>query len=190
MRYFRLSQTTTDLFDAFRNLYLALESLLSTVEPMRMRPNGRPESEREWLNRALRAAEQAMLAHNPAQRLGSYLQPADDATGATAADAVVADLWTSARTTVFHAKKGRAVALPQHDPDRAAVADDLNRYAGSSSISRNRYSAPASFEVALASSRSTRSLPTCCRSGSSEHPAAGGQPSPTSTRTRPRLCCP
>lgn len=50
MRHFRLSQTTSDLFDAFRNLYLALESLLSTIAPMRLHPDGRPaEGEGVWL---------------------------------------------------------------------------------------------------------------------------------------------
>jgi len=32
-RYFRLSQTTNDLFDAYRNIYLALESILSDAVP-------------------------------------------------------------------------------------------------------------------------------------------------------------
>jgi hypothetical protein len=45
MRYFRMSQTTTDLFDAFRNLYLALESLLSHVAPVRLQANGTAERE-------------------------------------------------------------------------------------------------------------------------------------------------
>ena len=38
------------------------------------------------------------------------------------------DLYASVRTTVFHAKTGRAVALPQHEPDRTAVADALAGY--------------------------------------------------------------
>ena len=44
-RYFRISQTTGDLFDAYRNLYLAVESLLSTVVPMRLYArDGRPSA--------------------------------------------------------------------------------------------------------------------------------------------------
>ncbi len=35
LRYFRLSQTTDDLFDAYRNAYLALESILSSIAPQR-----------------------------------------------------------------------------------------------------------------------------------------------------------
>src|SRR5450759_1149137 len=129
MRYFRLSQTTSDLFDAFRNLYLGLESLLSTIEPMRLGPDGRPdEREGYWLERALATAERMLTTHNPALLLGRYLQPATGATGAAGVQAVKADLYTNVRTTVFHAKNGRTVALPHHEPDRAAVADALARY--------------------------------------------------------------
>jgi hypothetical protein len=43
----------TDLVDAFRNYYLALEAILSTIEPIKLR-DGRPaERETDWLNRAL-----------------------------------------------------------------------------------------------------------------------------------------
>jgi len=130
MRYFRLSQTTTDLFDAFRNLYLAIESLLSTVEPMRERPDGRPsEGEGEWIERALLTAERRLLRHNGGLMLGRYLEPPSSATGASAVGMVKADLYAGARTRVFHAKTSRPVALPQHDPDRAAIANALARYA-------------------------------------------------------------
>jgi hypothetical protein len=48
MRYLRMSETTDDLFDAFRNVYLALESLLNRLQP---RTPG--EGEGTWLKRAL-----------------------------------------------------------------------------------------------------------------------------------------
>src|SRR6266699_2490443 len=44
-RYFRVSQTSTDLFDAYRNLYLALESILTTMVPVGQLRNGRSEPE-------------------------------------------------------------------------------------------------------------------------------------------------
>jgi len=47
LRYFRLSQVTEDLFDAFRNMYLALELLLEHVCPRL--PRGEKES--VWLRR-------------------------------------------------------------------------------------------------------------------------------------------
>lgn len=55
-RYFRMSQTSADLFDAFRNVYLALESILSTIEPVQIGKNGRPEGEGVWVERALAKA--------------------------------------------------------------------------------------------------------------------------------------
>ena len=50
-RYFRLSQLTDDLFDAFRNVYLAMESILDHLAPQRTTPP--LEREGEWFRRAL-----------------------------------------------------------------------------------------------------------------------------------------
>jgi hypothetical protein len=50
-RYYRLAQTTDDLFDAYRNMYLAFEALLSSQHPM-----SKGEREIDWLRRALSAA--------------------------------------------------------------------------------------------------------------------------------------
>ena len=50
MRYFRMSELTDDLFDAFRNIYLALESLLSMLAPVRLTGDGRA-AEREMADR-------------------------------------------------------------------------------------------------------------------------------------------
>ncbi len=47
-RYFRYSQAAQNLFDSYRNMFLALESLLDYVEP---KQSG--EGETEWLKRAL-----------------------------------------------------------------------------------------------------------------------------------------
>src|SRR5664279_4158410 len=54
-RYYRLSQTTDDLFDAYRNVYLALESVLSTISPQKVNAaTGRiAEQEGQWFERAL-----------------------------------------------------------------------------------------------------------------------------------------
>ena len=126
MRYSRMSQTTTDLYDAFRNLYLGLESLLDDVAPMRTRTNGKPgEGEWEWTLRAVRAAG-ARLAFSTSTPTGlqAYLatpsasDPADD---------VMAELY-GLRTEVFHAKTGRPVALPQVHRDQERVREALDRY--------------------------------------------------------------
>ena len=126
MRYFRMSQTTTDLFDAFRNLYLALESILSTIAPVLLRANGRPaESESVWTKRALGEAARILQAHNSSMTFDRYL---DSPSAGDAIDEVFSDLYQATRTAIFHAKNGRVFALPQNQRDRQQVACALARY--------------------------------------------------------------
>ena len=63
LRYYRMSQTATDLWEAYRNLFLGLESLLHLICP-----KGAPEKEEEWL---LRALETVGLTID----LGSFVPP-------------------------------------------------------------------------------------------------------------------
>jgi hypothetical protein len=110
-RYFRVSQTSADLFDAYRNLYLALESILTTIVPF-----GRSKSEREWFERALRYidAKLPLARYAPPE---STNPPAD----------ICEDIYTRTRTAIFHAKQGRPTLLPQHHGPRAGVVDTLER---------------------------------------------------------------
>src|SRR5690606_38478118 len=50
LRYYRLAQLATDLYEAYRNMFLGFESLLHILCPRQQ------ESERQWLRRALYAA--------------------------------------------------------------------------------------------------------------------------------------
>ena len=54
-RYYRLAQSTEDLYDGFRNMYLAFEVLLSSKYP-----KARDEQEIEWLERGLREATESL----------------------------------------------------------------------------------------------------------------------------------
>jgi hypothetical protein len=126
MRYFRMSQTTTDLFDAFRNLYLALESILSTIAPVRLGARGRPaEGESAWTRRALGEAAHLLQAHNSGMTFDRYL---DAPSTGDPVDAVFDNLYRGVRSAVFHAKNGRVFALPQNHLDREQIADALERY--------------------------------------------------------------
>ena len=126
MRYFRASQTATDLFDGFRNLYLALESLMSYVEPVRQKPNGRYEAESDWTKRALSVAEQRLAAFNRALVMDKYLAvPPKKAP----VEEVYDELYTTIRTAIFHAKNNRPYVLPQDRAGRKQVEDALVRYA-------------------------------------------------------------
>lgn len=122
MRYFRQAQVTGDLFDAFRSLYLALESVLSTICPMAVRPSGEPdESERAWFRRAL-----AVAAARVDLRGFAKTPPTP---GTTVVDELLDELYQTVRTSVFHAKAGRPVLLPHDLAARGAVLDVLERLA-------------------------------------------------------------
>jgi hypothetical protein len=114
-RFFRLSQTTNDLFDAYRNAYLALESVLSQVAPQHLHATGKPaESDGNWFRRALVAS---------GVNLGDFTsRPSGDPAGA-----LYDELYQGLRATVFHAKSNRPALLPRHEPNRAQVLDGLKR---------------------------------------------------------------
>ena len=117
-RYFRISQTTGDLFDAYRNLYLAVESLLSTVVPMRLNAAGRPaEREGDWLRRALTQIHPATVD------LANYAV----AGVANPVEAVFNDLYAGTRTQLFHSKAGRPILLPHMLSGREGVLASLER---------------------------------------------------------------
>lgn len=121
MRYFRMSQTTSDLFDAFRNVYLALESILSKTTPVRLRPDGRPhEGEGAWLKRALTEVAGRL---DLTRHLADSVTPANDGV-----NEVYDELYTDVRTAIFHAKNGRPVLLPQDLRDRERVSYAKDRY--------------------------------------------------------------
>ena len=119
-RYFRLSQTTDDLFDAYRNAYLALESVLSSIAPQQMKPTGKVgEGEGEWFRRALGEADK-ILPLGPFALSGS-LDPVQD---------LFDELYVKMRSAMSHAKSGRPVLLPQDESERADVTASLRRLVG------------------------------------------------------------
>ncbi|RNM12229.1 hypothetical protein [Nocardioides pocheonensis] len=115
-RYFRLSQLTDDLFDSFRNVYLALESILDSLTPQRtVRPK---EGEGEWFRRALTEADKVvgLVAHAPEG-------------AADPVEALYDELYSSTRNLVFHAKSTRAYLLPHSSSQRRAVEETTRRAA-------------------------------------------------------------
>lgn len=109
-RFFRLAQTTEDLFDAYRNMYLAFEALLSTQHP-----KPAPEREVDWLRRALRSAFPSLHL----EALGFSACP-------DSVEAIIDKVYRDARLPLFHAKEGHPYFAPQDNPvDREAVAEAL-----------------------------------------------------------------
>lgn len=83
-RYYRLAQTSTDLADAYRHLYLALEAALSAL-------TAKTHRERDWLREAVRVnADPAFLAGLAPARSTNPLE------------AVVGRIYSS-RNQIFHA---------------------------------------------------------------------------------------
>jgi len=110
-RYFRLSQTSDDLFDAYRNAYLALESVLSGIAPQTLNSQGKiAEGEAAWFRRALAAAD-------------SLVPPVSFVPAGTSnpAQYFFDELFVDMRSAMSHAKSGRAILLPQSEAERRSV---------------------------------------------------------------------
>lgn len=116
-RYFRLSQSTDDLFDAFRNAYLALESILSSIAPQRLKPNGQvAEAEGAWFGRALAEAGRVV-------NLAPFVSPSDP----DPVQSLKVEIYSDMRGAMSHAKSGRKVLLPQNESDRQQVTASLRK---------------------------------------------------------------
>lgn len=140
MRYYRIAEASSDLFDSFRNTYLALESMLSDIVPPAVRAAsfnrrfaqtirglfrvhhaavGVPEGERVWLKRALRVVAQSVDL-TPYAPPGSMKSPPN---------AILDDLYVNFRTATFHAKRDRPVLTPQDRSARDRLVEARIRYA-------------------------------------------------------------
>ncbi|HET7662949.1 MAG TPA: hypothetical protein VFK31_04845 [Rhodanobacteraceae bacterium] len=106
LRFYRLSQASGDLYEAYRNLWLGLEALLSTISAKRV-----DEGERKWLRRVL-AEVGARIDVRP-------LLP--DSRGL--ADYMLTDQYERMRCYLFHAKPEEGMAAPTlPDPEALALA--------------------------------------------------------------------
>lgn len=90
LRFYRLSQASDDLFDAYRNAYLSLECLISGESPKR-----RSESELDWL---IRVAKSSFVQAIPGG--------VDIATAMT-------EIYKTGRLPLFHAKQSETFYTPQ-----------------------------------------------------------------------------
>ena len=109
-RFYRLAQASDDLYDAYRNMYLAFESLLSSKYP-----KGK-ESEIAWLRSSLSAAAtdlelSSLVPNATTDPIDHFLQA----------------IYKGALLPLFHAKDGRAYFAPaQVMTDRLAVEHALS----------------------------------------------------------------
>lgn len=114
LRFIRMARTSEYLFDAYRNMFLALERLLSDIRPRQMRPNGRPdETEKAWFTAALQQADSLVAV--------AKLAPAGEA---APIDWVYTNIYADERSALMHAKPGLHL-LPQDDAGRAELRASL-----------------------------------------------------------------
>lgn len=118
LRYYRVSESSQDLYDSFRNVYLALEAILSSMVPPKVTSTGAPEREGAWLRRALRTIAADL-------DLGPYAPLGGDR---SAPNAIFDELYQALRTAIFHAKTGRDVWLPQDWAPRTVITEARVRY--------------------------------------------------------------
>lgn len=114
LRYFRLAQTTDDLYNAYRNMYLAFEAIMSD----KVAPRLANEKEGVWLERALSIFNQTLP-------LASYVKP-----GVTnPIKAFIKEQYKAHRCALFHAKSGEGPLLPGSLAERTQVGRALERLA-------------------------------------------------------------
>jgi len=114
-RYYRLAQSTDDLYDAYRNMYLAFEALLSSRYPkMKKGQENRKntESERDWLERGLNAADAELLLKNVVPKTQDVVQE------------ILGKIYVDARLPLFHAKNGEKVYNPHDSPSERKVVSE------------------------------------------------------------------
>lgn len=125
-RYYRLSQTSDDLYESYRNMYLAFESTLSELFPKR---NG--EGEKTWLHRALLGVEQSGDF--------AWFTPA---ASRSLADYFMNEQYETVRCKIFHSKLGAQNLLPQESPAHARVLQAYEQLASLwEGVARKRYAA-------------------------------------------------
>jgi len=108
-RFFRLSQASDNLFDAYRNMYLAFESLLSSRYP-----KGRG-TEIEWLRLSLESAATDLTLSN--------IAPTEVE---NTIEYILEKVYNGARLPLFHAKDGKAYFAPEKNTtDRTTVIDAM-----------------------------------------------------------------
>jgi hypothetical protein len=108
-RFYRLSQASDDLYDAYRNIYLAFEILLSSRYPKTKK------REINWLRQSLdsASADLELLSLVPAGTADPIAH-------------ILTTIYDGARLPLFHAKDGKAYFAPvQSSADREIVVSAL-----------------------------------------------------------------
>lgn len=115
-RYYRLAQTTDDLYDAYRNNYLAFESILSELEPPQISSSGTPESEKKWLRRTFHIYAPYLTGTIPPNAPDPFQIFYDQ-------------VYRAKRCAMFHARRAMVTILPRSFDSRHEVEIALEQLA-------------------------------------------------------------
>lgn len=107
-RYFRFAQIADNLFDAYRNMFLAFEMILSHRVPPKS-----GEREKDWLKRALKDAHNQIGIRKFAPNQSNVV------------DSIYQQQYVDTRIELFHAKQNRSRLLPHDVNDREKVQEAL-----------------------------------------------------------------
>jgi hypothetical protein len=111
-RYFRYSQAAQNVFDAYRNMFLSLESMLDHIAPKQAN-----ENETEWMKRTLTDA-----VRFKGLNLGSFATPV----GKDPVENFLDAHYSAVRCAVFHSKSSAGHALrPGNLADQDTVLQQL-----------------------------------------------------------------
>ena len=102
MRYFRLSQISEDVFEAFRNLYLSFELLLTKI-----RPKKKNEGEGKWIKDVLSVVDKSYNLSNIYKKKSTNI-----------VDAIYNEIYIDIRCNIFHAKQNFLVAKSINDMEK------------------------------------------------------------------------
>ena len=115
-RFFRFAQIAHDLFDAYRNLWLSFESLITTHTPRKLNDNRKYESEESWYCRAVTELAKTcqsielndLLKNKPSTKL-------------------MRGLYKDVRCSLFHSKYGNRTLIPhkieQYESVKASLTE-------------------------------------------------------------------
>lgn len=141
-RFVRMARTSDDLFDAYRNLFLAFESLLSDIRPRRRVPAAEP---RRWWSPWLRLPQRHAntpqvpvntrweTEHNwfmDALDQADTLVPLANLTPAGITNHkkwISQQMYSAERSALMHAKRDQNYLLPHDTTDRAELIESLGR---------------------------------------------------------------
>lgn len=115
-RYYRLSQSTSDLYESYRNLYLSFESVLSQKFPLKKK-----EREIDWLRRALNEIKDEIKL----SECISNENNAPEKNNVDPVEHVIENHYKLSRLGLFHSKKD--VILPHALPNPEKLLTEYRR---------------------------------------------------------------